>query len=117
LFVFEVDQLYKLAIQQHYNSFHFVDEPLIPIATKALLYDKMSTCFPMHCAVLESICTTEWNLHANNAPAVQKKKKLCSVTRVERSAHEVWASEDQILQQFLFPSSTFVLIKKPSKVT
>jgi hypothetical protein len=27
------------------------------------------------------------------------------------------ASEDRILQQFLFPSSTFVWIRKPSKVT
>jgi hypothetical protein len=74
LFVFEVDQLYKLAIQQHYNSFHFVNEPLIPVATKDLLYNKMCTRFPMHSAVLESICTTERNLRANNPPAVAKKK-------------------------------------------
>jgi hypothetical protein len=73
LFVFEVDQLYKLAIQQHYNAFHFVNKPLTPIATKAMLYDEMSTRFPMHCAVLESICTTERNHRSNNPPAVQKK--------------------------------------------
>jgi hypothetical protein len=36
LFLFEVDQLYKLAIQQHCNSFHFVNEPLLPFSTKAL---------------------------------------------------------------------------------
>jgi hypothetical protein len=82
LFVFEVDQLYKLAIQQHYNSFHFVNEPLIPIATKALFYDEMSTRFPMHCSVLESICTTERNHRANNPPAVWKKQNtvFCSIS-------------------------------------
>jgi hypothetical protein len=74
LFVFKVDQLYKLAIQQHYNAFHFVNELLIPAVMKDLLYNEMSTWFPMHSAVLESICTTERNLRANNPPAVAKKK-------------------------------------------
>jgi hypothetical protein len=74
LFVFEVDQLYNLAIQQHCNSFHFVDEPLISIATKALFCDEMSTHFLMHCLVLESICTTKQNHCANNPPAVWKKQ-------------------------------------------
>jgi hypothetical protein len=76
LFVFEVDQLYKLAIQQHYNSFHFVNEPLLPFSTKALLYEEMSNRFPMHCAGLDSICTAEWNHCANNPLTIQKKQNV-----------------------------------------
>jgi hypothetical protein len=62
LFVAKVDQLYKLAMQQHYNSFHFVKEPLLPSTTKAMLYITLSQRFPMHCSVLDSICTMERNL-------------------------------------------------------
>jgi hypothetical protein len=76
LFVFEVDQLYKLSIQQHYNSFHFVNEPLLPSATKDMLYAEMSNRFPMHCAVLNSICRTERNLRSNSPPTAQKKQNV-----------------------------------------
>jgi hypothetical protein len=62
LFVTEVDDFYKLAIHQHDNSFHFINKPLLPATTKASLYDILSTLFPMHCAVLELICTTNHNL-------------------------------------------------------
>jgi hypothetical protein len=72
LFVFEVDNLYKMAIQQHYNSFHFINAPLLPSTTKALLYAELRTRFPMHCAVLDSICTTERNLRASNPPTVER---------------------------------------------
>jgi hypothetical protein len=61
LFVTKVDNLYKVAIQQHYNSFHCINEPLLATTTKAKLFDILSTHFPMHCSVLESICTTDHN--------------------------------------------------------
>jgi hypothetical protein len=37
VFLFEADAVYKLAIQQHYNSFHFVNEPLLPSSMKEML--------------------------------------------------------------------------------
>jgi hypothetical protein len=43
LFVTKVDDLYKLAIHQHYNSFYFINEPLLPATTKAMLYGILST--------------------------------------------------------------------------
>jgi hypothetical protein len=76
LFVTKVNNLYKVAIQQHYNSFHFINEPLLPTTTKAKLFDILSTCFPMHCSVLESICTTDCNLCANNPPTISKKQNV-----------------------------------------
>jgi hypothetical protein len=76
LFLSKVDDLYKLAIAQHYNSFHFVNEPLLPSATKAMLYKALSDRFPMHCSVLDSVCTTDRNLHASNPPTFQKKQNV-----------------------------------------
>jgi hypothetical protein len=58
----EIHNLYKVAIHQHYNSFHFINEPLLPMTTKAMLYDILSSCFLMHFSALESICTTDRNL-------------------------------------------------------
>jgi hypothetical protein len=57
-FVTEVNHLYKLAILQHFNSFHYVNEPPLPSLTKVELYKTLSKQFPMHCSVLDSICTT-----------------------------------------------------------
>ena len=63
LFGFKVDKLYKLAVQQHHNLFHFVNEPLLSSSsTKTMLYEEMSNWFPMHCTVLNSICTDKQNL-------------------------------------------------------
>jgi hypothetical protein len=73
-FVTEVDDLYKMAILQHFNSFHYVNEPLLPSSTKNQLYHTLSKRFPMHCSVLDSICTTERNLRANNPNTLQKKQ-------------------------------------------
>jgi hypothetical protein len=36
----------------------------------------LSTCFPAHCAVLDSICTTDHNLWANNPPTISKKQNV-----------------------------------------
>jgi hypothetical protein len=74
LFVINVDNLYKLTILQHYNLFHYVNEPLLPSSTKVLLYKTLSKRFPMHCTLLDYICTTERNLCANKAPTLQKKQ-------------------------------------------
>jgi hypothetical protein len=38
VFVAKVDDLHKLAILQHYNLFHFVNETLLPSSTKAMLF-------------------------------------------------------------------------------
>jgi hypothetical protein len=41
-FITEVDNLYKLAILQHFNLFHYVNEPLLPSSTKVELYKTLS---------------------------------------------------------------------------
>jgi hypothetical protein len=74
LFVTKVNNLYKLTIHQHYNSFHYINEPLLPLSTKAQLYQTLSSRFPMHYAVLDSIYMMDWNLRANNPPTVYKKQ-------------------------------------------
>jgi hypothetical protein len=76
LFLSEVDDLYKLVIVQHSNNFHFVNEPLLPSTTKTMLYETLNQRFPMHCSVLESICTTERNLRATSPPTVKKKQHV-----------------------------------------
>jgi hypothetical protein len=76
LFVTKVDDLYKEAIHQHYNSFHFINEPLLPPTTKANLFDILSLRFPMHCSVLESICTTDRNLRTHHPCTVSKKQNV-----------------------------------------
>jgi hypothetical protein len=76
LFVTEVDELYKAAIIQHYNSFHFLNKPLLPSTTKRGLYKTLSQRFPMHCSVLDSICTTDRNVRAKNPPSIQRKQNV-----------------------------------------
>jgi hypothetical protein len=76
LFVTEVDELYKAAIIQHYNLFHFLNEPLLPSTTKRGLYKTLSQRFPMHCSVLDSICTTDRNVRAKNPPSIQRKQNV-----------------------------------------
>jgi hypothetical protein len=43
-FVTKVDNLYKLAILQDFNSFHYVNEALLPSSTKVELYKSLVSC-------------------------------------------------------------------------
>jgi hypothetical protein len=53
-----------------------VNELLLPSSTKTKLYKMLRKRFPMRCAILDSISTTDQNLHVSNPPSLQKKQNI-----------------------------------------
>jgi hypothetical protein len=119
-FVIKVDNLYKLAILQHFNSFHYVNEPLLPSSTKVLLYKTLSKWFPMHCTVLDSICTTKRNLCAKKPATLQKKQNsglfhfltLCRLRNKDYLCH--WSMIETLAYQAkgLLPVATDLAVER-----